>query len=135
MERMIKHLKRVGVLQDLGDSFVSLYVDLAERELFVFTLLSPPKSSNPLWIASKVDPNDVEEYMNEEKGLVDLYTDKRIWQVEKGIRDFYFSEVSDFHPSNDMICLNSFDTELCSDDIWIETFMGRLLHNRPLEIG
>lgn len=135
MKREIKHLKRVGVLQDLGEPFVSLYVDMDERELYVFSLLSPPHSSPLSWLACKVEPNEVEEYMNDDKGLLEFYRNKKLWRVEKSEKYFLFTETTEFHPSDDMICLNSFDSELCSDDIWIETFMGRLIHNRSLEIG
>ena len=135
MERRIKHLKRVGILQDLGCPFVSLYVDMANRKLFVFSLFSSPASKEKLWAAVEVSPQEIEDYFNESVGLLDLYSEKKaFWYVTKVNGEYVFSEAIQFIPSHNMQCLDKYDPELCVDDIWIETFLDRVEHNRPLEI-
>ncbi|MDE7413317.1 MAG: hypothetical protein K2N05_05955 [Muribaculaceae bacterium] len=135
MGKRSKQLKLVGVLQDLGCPFVSLYVDMANEELYVFTLFSSPTSKEKVWSVVNVSPQEVEYYLNENLGLLDLYSDKKeVWYVIKTNGEFVFSEAFQFIPSHNMECLNKYDPELCVDDIWIETFLKRVKHNHPLEI-
>ncbi len=130
-----ENIKQVGVLQDFGVPFSSLYVDIKNRLLYIFVRMTSPKSSIAEFAVTGVSPQEVEAYMNDDIGLNDIFNNKDSYIVQlngsdTSIKTIEYKGVTDFNES-----MNRFDSDFCDDDIWLETFLDRLKNNKPLEIA
>lgn len=129
-----ENIRQVGVLQDFGVPFSSLYVDMKNRLLYIFVRMPSPKSCIAEFAVTGVSPQEVEAYMNDDIGLNDIFNNKDSYIVQlsgsdTSIRTIEHKGVMDFNES-----MNRFDSDFCDDDIWLETFLDRLKNNKSLEI-
>lgn len=123
----------VGVLQDFGVPFTSLYVDITRNLLYLFVNLCFAGYGNDEYAITTTSPSRVRGYMNEELGLNDLFTHGEA-AIASVSEDDVKIENRIFHgfPLEDS--LNMFDPELCDDEIWINTVLKRIENHRPLAI-
>ena len=133
--RTNNNIKYVGTLQDLGRPFSMLFVDKENRQLYFFVRLTDDKQDNFLVVS--VSPNEVESYMDEHIGLLNIMNEKNYYIATLQNNNIYFEDnlLQDFTPTERMKQMNIFDPELCEDDVWIEIFLNRVKNNQPLEIA
>lgn len=126
----------VGVLQDLGMPYASLYVDKESRQLYLFVRVS--ENGNMDYFAANVSTHEVESYMNEDLGLVKIFNSRPVWYATINDNDeIYLNKFldKDFIPNDKMKKMDIFNPELCDDDVWLETFLARINNNQPIEIA
>ncbi len=123
----------VGTLQDLGLPFSLLYIDKEKRQLYILVRYSD--NGNTRYIAASVSADEVVSYMNENIGLVKIFSTRPCWQasIKNDIMSFEDKRRVNFIPTKRMSELNMFNPELCDDDTWIEVFLNRITNNQPLE--
>lgn len=124
----------VGVLQDLGLPYALLFVDKDKRQLYLFVRESDDFQSSR-FVAAMVSPDDVQSYMADERTLTDIFKSTKSFIAL--MNDDSITPVSNFNGCFNprTISLNSFDPDLCDDEIWVETFLNRIKNNQPLEIA
>ena len=126
----------VGVLQDLGIPYSSLYVDKENRELFLFVRVADGDCLD--YLAANVSANDVKSYMNENIGLIKIFENRPLWHAtiddnDKVVIDKIINQT--FVPNEKMRKMDMFDPELCDDDIWLDTFLDRINNGKPIEVA
>lgn len=135
MKKTDKNIAYVGTLQDLGRPFSMLFIDKENRQLYVLVRLSDGNSNN--FMAVAVTADEVESYMNENIGLLNILSGKpySIALISADSISVSDETFTDFTPTSRMRKLNMFDPELCNDDVWLEVFLNRINHNQPIEIA
>lgn len=130
-----KNMAYVATLQDLGRPYSMLFVDKEKRQLYIFVRLSDGAGNN--FIVVGVSPYEVESYMNESLGLLNILSSKtyRLATISDGKVSFGRQSLSDFLPTERMEKMNRFNPELCEDDVWLEVFLNRINNNQPIEIA
>lgn len=125
----------VGTLQELGRPFSMLFVDKENRQLYVFVRLSDERNNR--FLVTGVSAREVESYMNENIGLLNMLTQKpyRLATIYDNIISIGNERYYNFTPTARMKKMNMFDPDLCDDDVWLEVFLNRLINNQPLEIA
>lgn len=133
--RTNNNIKYVGTLQDLGRPYSMLFVDKENRQLYFLVRLTDDQQDNFLVVS--VSPNEVESYMDEHIGLLNIMNEKNHYMATLRNNNIYFEDkiLQDFTPTDQMKQMNIFDPELCEDDVWIEIFLNRVKNNQPLEIA
>lgn len=127
------NIKRAGILQEMGKPLASLYVDTKTRRLYLFVLTSSFNAGTETFIATEVTPSQIEGYINEQYRLINIIRSGKNWDVKKIGKEYSFEELHHFSLTDDMKRLDVFDPDLCEDDIWIETFLDRIVSGRPIE--
>lgn len=132
---MNKNIKYVGTLQDLGRPYSMLFVDKENRQLYFLVRLSDDKPED--FLVVNVSPDEIKSYMDESIGLLNLMSEKTYYIASLRNNKIYFEEeqIENFTPTERMKQMNTFDPELCEDDIWLEVFLNRVSNNQPLEIA
>ncbi len=130
-----KNIVYVGTLQALGRPFSMLYVDKEKHQLYIFVRLSNDASNT--YLVADVSPIEVESYMNDETGLLNILSQKiyRRASITDGKISFESGSFNNFDPTERMKQMNKFDPELCDDDVWLEIFLNRINNNQPIEIA
>ncbi len=134
MTNQIPDIKRAAVLQEIGRPFVSLYVDVNSRILYLFVLISSFSVPTETYIAVKTSPETVEKYLENELSLSQLFSSDKMWEVSKEKQQFNFKPVNAFIPTKNMKALNLFDSDFCPDEWSIESFLEGYRDNISLEI-
>lgn len=127
-------LRYVGALQDFGEPFVALYVDLPKRRLYLMVRVNA-ESDDMDYAVAEVDVKEVEAYMKETMSLSSLLQGKEFWMAvfaNQHLR-IYKDDIPDLEESIDDV--DDFNPEYCDDEFWIETFLKRMKNNMPLEIA
>lgn len=127
-------LRYVGALQDFGEPFVALYVDLSKRRLYLMVRVNA-ESDDMDYAVTEVDVKEVEAYMKETMSLSSLLRGKEFWMAvfaNQHLR-IYKDDIPDLEESIDDV--DDFNPEYCDDEFWIETFLKRMKKNMPLEIA
>ena len=129
-----KNIAYVGTLQDLGRPYSMLFVDTEKRQLYIFVRLSD--GCGDCFLVAGVSPLEVESYMNESLGLLNILDKKtcRLATVSDGNVSFGSESLNGFPPTERMKKMNRFDPELCDDDVWLEVFLNRINSNQPINI-
>lgn len=81
------HLKLLGVLQDFGSPYASLYMDSNRKSLYVAVEQDEETPSCFRSMLIQVTPGMMRDYLNRIKGLRDLAREnvaKYIWSYRKG---------------------------------------------------
>ena len=75
--------------------------------------------------------------MNESLGLLNILSKKsyRLATIRGGEITFVNEKLNSFAPTDRMKKMNTFDPELCDDDVWLEVFLNRINNNQPIEIA
>lgn len=129
------NLKEVAVLQNFGIPFSYLYADVKNRVLYLFVRSDRRSREVEKYTAATVTADEVEGYMNEEKSLNDIFSQKSLYSVLISGRDIKMEKLTSLEEDFDN-SINYFDPEFFDDDdIWIETFLNRVKKGKPLEIG
>ncbi len=130
-----KNIAYVGTLQYLGRPFSMLFVDKEIMQLYIFVRISDGGSDR--FIVTDVSPDEVESYMNEELGLINMLSHKslEIADIDNGVISFENLKLESFTPSERIKKMNLFDPDLCDDDVWLEVFLNRINNNQPIEIA
>lgn len=112
-----------------------LYVDKEKHQLYIFVRLSNDASNT--YLVADVSPIEVESYMNDETGLLNILSQKiyRRASITDGKISFESGSFNNFDPTERMKQMNKFDPELCDDDVWLEIFLNRINNNQPIEIA
>ena len=129
-----ENIKQVGVLQDFGVPFSSLYVDMKNRTLYIFVRMISPKCSIAEFAVTGVSPQEVEAYMNDGIGLNDIFENKDSYVAQICGGDMHIKTPAKNGIAKFKESMNRFDSDFCDDDIWLEIFLDRLKNNKPLEI-
>lgn len=135
MMKTDKNIAYVGTLQDLGRPFSMLFIDKENRQLYVLVRLSD--GHNNRFMAVAVTADEVESYMKENIGLLNILSGKpySIALISADSISVSDETFTDFTPTSRMRKLNMFDPELCKDDVWLEVFLNRINNNQPIEIA
>lgn len=81
------HLKLLGILQDFGSPYASLYIDPNQKNLYVAVEQDEVVPSCFRSMLIKITPRLIKDYLNRTKGLKDLAREdvpKYIWSYRKG---------------------------------------------------
>lgn len=129
-----KNMAYVGTLQELGRPYSMLFVDREKQQLYIFVRLDDADNS---FITAVVSPLEVESYMNESLGLLNILSEKsyRLATIHDGKITFGNQSFNHFSPTERIKKMNMFDPELCEDDVWLEIFLNRINNNQPIEIA
>lgn len=125
----------VGVLQDLGMPYASLYVDKESQKLYLFVRASDKECRN--YYATNVSTNEIESYMNEDIGLIKIFNNRTIWYATIDDAENVSLDKplgNKFVPNDRMKKMNIFNPELCDDDVWLGTFLKRINNNQTIEV-
>lgn len=135
MMRTDKNIAYVGTLQELGRPYSMLFVDKEQRQLYIFVRLSDDSSDQ--FMVAGVSPREVESYMNEHTGLINILSQKpyRMAVISDNKVSIGNESHSNFKPTERMKKMDMFDPELCGDDVWLEVFLNRISSNQPIEIA
>lgn len=126
-------IRYVGALQDFGEPFVVLYVDVSNRRLYLMVRVNP-ESEEMVYAVAEVHPGEVEAYMHEDASLSKILNGKKFWLAVfiNGYLSIKDADIPDVQKSiNNM---DEFNPEDCDDDYWIQTFLKRVKNNKPLEL-
>lgn len=128
------NLKEVAVLQNFGIPFSCLYADMKNRVLYILVRSDRRSRQVEKYTAATVTANEVEEYMNEEKSLNDIFRNNSLYSVLISEKDIRMEKLPSLDEDFDN-SINYFDPEFFDDDdIWVETFLNRMKKGKPLEI-
>lgn len=127
-------IKRAAVIQEIGRPFVSLYVDMDTRNLYILALISSFTSPDESYIAVKASTESIEKYLEQQLSLSQLFHAKNLWHVDKENQKYHFKATTDFSPTKNMKALNLFDPDFCPDEWTLETFIEGYKENVPLEL-
>lgn len=127
------NMRYVGTLQDFGVPYSSLYVDTEKRLLYLLVRVSSPRDPLNEYAAVIVSPHEVEEYMNVDLGLSEIFRNKPCFvvRISNGKVTVESEETECTESIDDS--MNMFDPDFCADDIWLETFIERIKNNKQLE--
>lgn len=126
-------IRYVGALQEFGEPFVALYVDLSRRKLYLMVRVNA-ESDDLDYAVAEVDAKDVEDYMTETASLSSLLQGKEFWLAVFANQHLKISKVDipDLEESIDDV--DDFNPEYCDDEYWINTFLKRMKSDMPLEV-
>lgn len=135
MVKADENMAYVGTLQDLGRPYSMLFVDKEKRQLYILVRISDNESDSFLVVG--VSPFEVESYMNESLGLLNIMNKKsyRLATINNDRVSLGNENFNNFLPSEQMKKMNMFDPQLCEDDVWLEIFLNRINNNQPIEIA
>lgn len=125
----------VGAIQDFGVPFVSLFVDEATRELYLLVRLDLDNESSEEYVAVRTSVKEIEAYMDNSESLSDIFRDKKKLFVIFSDNGCLFTSDSDEDFKAAIEDCDDFDSGFCEDEIWIKTFLNRIVNNKPLEIA
>lgn len=135
MTQRVDNIKQVGVLQDFGTPFSSLFINLENKALYLFVKINSYDLKNPEYAVTNVSATEIEKYMDDSLGLNDIFRDKTSFIAVISDNNILIKE----NRNNKKILfndsLNHFDSDFCEDDVWLETFLQRIKNNKPLEIA
>lgn len=126
----------VGVLQDLGIPYASLYCDKESRELYI--IVRATDNDGSVLYAVAVSTNEIRSYMSEDIGLIKLFNNSPVCYatIDKNNRISLGAPVhSNILPDEKMKSMDKFDPDLCEDDIWLKTFIKRINNKQPIEVA
>lgn len=132
MTEISENIRYVGALQDFGVPYVALYVNYDERLLYILINLDPEDLDNPKYLAASVSAFEVEEYMENQKTLSDIISEKHLYIVQfqhekMSIRN---RVATSFREAVEDV--DDFNSEFCDDAFWIHTFLNRIKNNKAL---
>lgn len=127
-------IRYVGTLQDYGDPFVALYVDVTSRLLYIMVRLDND-SDVPEYAVTNVEVMDVEAYMKDNKSLSEILSLKHFWRADFRAGHLYISDGPIEKLKESIDDVDEYIPEDCEDEFWIYTFLNRVKYNKPLVIG
>ena len=120
----------VANLQVYSTPFAALYVDTAQRVLYLFMRVSSYTEQNPDYAVVDVSSQDIDSYMKKRKTLSAIYHNPSVRRAtiindNVNVYDDYV-----FIPPVEMKRSNRFDPEFCYDTLKIKAFLRKFNSNQ-----
>lgn len=131
---MSDNIRYVGALQDFGVPYVSLYANYGDRHLYVLINLDPDNFSNPNYLAASVSPREVEEYMDNEKSLSSIISNKLLYMLQSNGDKLIVDDSVTIDYGDAIDDVDEYNADFCDDEFWIHTFLNRIKDNKALEV-
>ena len=119
----------IGTIQDLGKPYADLYLDKDGNQLFLFVRISDVSDPISRYVAIYVTPKLVEEYMNSDHPMADVFSSRPFRYASINDRKVFF-EREQFTSSKSTFPYNRpFDPDLAVNGYKMKKTLRMIQHN------
>lgn len=121
-----KNMSLIGILQDFGKPYASLFLDRDSNGLYLFVrVISGHKDNSSRYIAVPVTADEISRYLGKEIGLKSMFSDQQYADVSINGGIAYFNLPSNVKADEDIAKEDIFDPEYCYDKLKLKVFLKR----------
>ena len=121
-----RNIVRAAVLQQLGQPYTLIFIDLASRKLYLAVCTSSPNEIiNPTFSAVETTSDEIIDYMSDRVSLSDIFLSRKTIGFKIVDDDIYVEPNDTFQPDQTFDAMNWFDSEFCEEEGWIDAFLKR----------